>query len=465
MQFIRLSRITGAHIAQAITQALETMGLDISNIRGQGYDGASNMSSGRIGVQACIKEQSPLAVYVHCSGHCLNLTISTSCNLPEVRNVLDKMKHCCRFFLLSPKRNGLLELVVSNHIQEPSKRKVLLDMCRTRWAERHIAYQHFYQAYTYIVEALEVIGHRQHLERHGDLYRDWDTQSRSEAQQILASITGFDFIVIFLMVYHYLAHLSGITVQLQGTAVDIIQAYTMISDIKHVYRKEREDVDERFESVIYTQAVRLADKVGTTPCRPRIPKRQKNRSNVPGDTVVDFYKRNVVIPFMDHIIKNLEDRFSPLAVTATSLLGLVPSLICSREIDIREATEVYHNDLPSPELVPQEVMRWKVRYENMPEEKRPATLAAAMKECDAMYFPNINVLLKIACTLPVTSCHCEHSASSLRRLSTYNRASMGQERLSSLSLLHMHYDKELDLDEVVDTYARLHPRQLELDYH
>jgi len=50
-------------------------------------------------------------------------------------------------------------------------------------------YQHFYQVYTFIVEALEMIGHRQYIEEHGDLYTDWDTASRSEAQQILASIS------------------------------------------------------------------------------------------------------------------------------------------------------------------------------------------------------------------------------------------------------------------------------------
>ncbi len=40
---------------------------------------------------------------------------------------------------------------------------------------------------------------------------------------------------------------------------------------------------------------------------------------------------------------------------------------------------------------------------------------------------------------------------------------MGQERLSSLALLHIHYDKVFDLDEVVGIYARLHTRRLQLD--
>ena len=57
----------------------------------------------------------------------------------------------------------------------------------------------------------------------------------------------------------------------------------------------------------------------------------------------------------------------------------------------------------------------------------------------------------------------ERSASALRRLHNYMRASMGNSRLSSLALLHMHYDMDVDLDEVVTRYAHLHPRKFELD--
>ena len=39
--------------------------LPVENIRGQGYDGASNISSECIGVQAQIREVSPLATYIH----------------------------------------------------------------------------------------------------------------------------------------------------------------------------------------------------------------------------------------------------------------------------------------------------------------------------------------------------------------------------------------------------------------
>ena len=149
MTFLSLERLTGRYIAEKIIEFLKDNDLNVESIRGQGYDGTSNMSSERVGVQAQIKELSPLATYIHCSSHQLYLVITHSCILAEVHNVVDQLQHCCHFFLTSPKRSGLLELIVSKGVVDKCKRKPLLDLCKTRWVERHTAYQHFYQSFTH----------------------------------------------------------------------------------------------------------------------------------------------------------------------------------------------------------------------------------------------------------------------------------------------------------------------------
>ena len=102
------------------------------------------------------------------------------------------------------------------------------------------------------------------------------------------------------------------------------------------------------------------------------------------------------------------------------------------------------------------------RYENVPEDKQPFSLASAIKDSNWDLFPNIYVLLQLACTLPAISCKCEQSASVLKHFNTYIHASMGQERLSSLALLHIHYDHTINTDNVVNIYSCLHPRRMEL---
>ena len=72
-------------------------------------------------------------------------------------------------------------------------------------------------------------------------------------------------------------------------------------------------------------------------------------------------------------------------------------------IHINAAVESYKNDLPSSELVDEELVRWKSKFEKL-DEKRPNSCAKSLPFCDSKYFPYVFVLLKIAATIPVTSC-------------------------------------------------------------
>ena len=49
--------------------------LPLSQCRGQAFDGASNMSGIRNGVQALLKKVEERALYVHCLAHNLNLCL------------------------------------------------------------------------------------------------------------------------------------------------------------------------------------------------------------------------------------------------------------------------------------------------------------------------------------------------------------------------------------------------------
>ena len=65
-------------------------------------------------------------------------------------------------------------------------------------------------------------------------------------------------------------------------------------------------------------------------------------------------------------------------------------------------------------------------------------------------------------TLPVKSCECERSFSMIKQLKTHIRSTMGQERLSGLALMNIHRDIPIAADAIVDSFARSHPRRMEL---
>ena len=87
----------------------------------------------------------------------------------------------------------------------------------------------------------------------------------------------------------------------------------------------------------------------------------------------------------------------------------------------------------------------------------PDNLLQALGTCEKDSFPNINCLLVIACTLPISSAEAERSFYLLRRIKTYLRSTMSKERLSDLSVIAMHYGEQVSADEVCQAS---HPRRL-----
>ena len=91
----------------------------------------------------------------------------------------------------------------------------------------------------------------------------------------------------------------------------------------------------------------------------------------------------------------------------------------------------------------------------------PSSIATTLTETSPEIFPNIYCLLTTLAVLPVTSCVAERCISCLRRLKTYLRSSMGQDRLTGLALLHIH-DIPIDVDQIIEEFAILHPRRMKL---
>ena len=110
----------------------------MNSIRGQGYDGASNMAGKVKGVKARIQQENNKALYFYCASHYLSLCIAKACSVPAVKNMMATLEQLSFFFKRSPKRQRKLEETILAAIPDSKKTK-LVDHCRTRWVERHTA--------------------------------------------------------------------------------------------------------------------------------------------------------------------------------------------------------------------------------------------------------------------------------------------------------------------------------------
>ena len=121
----------------------------------------------------------------------------------------------------------------------------------------------------------------------------------------------------------------------------------------------------------------------------------------------------------------------------------------------------YEDDLPDVDFLECELRMWQLRFANQ-EPPLPSTFNQLLSHTDALSFPNILTAMRIFGTIPVTTCICERSISTLRRLKTFMRSTMGQKRLTSLALLNVHREIILDKEKVIDCFALKHTRRMVL---
>ena len=105
--------------------------------------------------------------------------------------------------------------------------------------------------------------------------------------------------------------------------------------------------------------------------------------------------------------------------------------------------------------------RWNQKW-NTGANIQSTTFSETLKITDGDEFPNIKILLKIACVLPIGSASAERSFSAYRRCNTYLRSTMGEERRSDLCLMHIHHSltSGINVQDIVTTYITRNKRRL-----
>ncbi|MCG8623082.1 MAG: hypothetical protein MJE68_13940 [Proteobacteria bacterium] len=257
-------------ISKKILEALShpSVSLDPCRIRGQAYDGASVMSGevGRGGVEAHIKEISPLAIYTHCYSHCLNLSIAASCKVQEVRNLISLINESHLFFSSSPKRQRLFELTVREFLSYTSASK-LPGLCKTRWVERHTCFEVFLEMYEALVTFLNALlfpHEYPQLASSGGSW-NWDSKTKVMAQGLKAALSAFQTIAVSIITKNVLDEVKTLAAKLQKRDQDIYEAYVMVDGVISEVKSLRNTIDTTF-CYWYQEILELAETVGITEC-------------------------------------------------------------------------------------------------------------------------------------------------------------------------------------------------------
>lgn len=450
--FVKIKKMDAETIANSITSALKSWDLDMDSLVGQGYDGASVMSSSKNGVQAKIAAQYPNAVYVHCRSHVLNLAIASGCkNVPSIRNLFDDVSKLTWFLGGSAKRKELFLDAAANQsseevdhllaegdggeldecekaLQEGSRRTTVPKFCPTRWTARVSTLSALMAKYATVLEAMESIS----LTSTGDAH--------SDARSYVRLLEDPQFIATLAVAQAILSYLAPVTKSLQAKNCNLAAAYKDVALARECIRGARND---HSWSRVWSKIEKLARSVDVTMTKPRTTRVQRHRANAgPEDQPPsDYYKINVYFPFIDHVISELETRFSDEHEGLLAAQNLIPVNLPQLTNSHVDAIETYYGTfltfVEKVSLRP-EVGKWKKIYEHVPQENKPSSANLALNECSPQMFPALHKILVILLTTPVGSVSCERSFSALRLLKLWTRSSMTEERLSGLAMLKIH---------------------------
>ena len=214
------------------------------------------------------------------------------------------------------------------------------------------------------------------------------------------------------------------------------------------------------------ECTEMADVVGSNEERPGTTKYQRHRLNDDAATTAEYYKMAFAILFLDHLLQSLRDRFSNEDGAVVSAWSIIAAIVVSEQ-DLQGLAgqlKIYEPDLPLTAPLVNELRRWRFCWIQKKQTGTtiPDTMKYTLGYADEDCFSSIRILLILGCTLPVTSAEAERSFYLLRQLKTHLSSGMTEARLSSLTLVSMHYHICLDLktQDVAKGFIKDHPRRL-----
>ena len=214
---------------------------------------------------------------------------------------------------------------------------------------------------------------------------------------------------------------------------------------------------------LYQKVLNLSELVQSTEERPRVYSGQRNRDNTPTESVADYWKRAVAIPFLDVICSELECRLSKEKQAHWALCSHFYSnryqVIWKKQLaELAKGLQgKWEHLLPISSAFESELLRWRSYCEQQALDN-VSVRCLLSKHANNLFSPNFRELLKILSVLPIGSTEAEWSFSCVR---TWLRSTMTTEKLSDLAVIAMHcHTVRIHRDQVCDKYMAMHPRRM-----
>ena len=422
-------------------------------MRGQSFDGASNMTGSKNGVVQKVQQIEPRAVFIHCNGHLINLATSDSVKSSKILSeALSNAYEIEKLIKKSPKREARF-----NKLKEEigSTNTSIRAFSRTRWTVKANSIKSIIDNYSLLIQTFE-----QDLEE-SKMPLEMSTRIRG----IVSIMTKFSCFFSFKLAYFILRHTDSLATKIQKSDLNAAQGFELAMMTVATLEAEKNEANfEQFYGIVTETA--KSQKVDD----PVLPRQRKIPIKLDGtmkpipifSNVYDFYKF-YYYEALETIISNIRERFEQkgykMVMTLENLL-LKSAMWRDYQEELAEVTDFYGSDLNRNDLEIQ-LLTYKVKF--MEFKTGNVTLNDVIEFMRqpgySDFFPEISTVLRLVLVLPASNAQSERVFSILKRIKTPIRNSMEQERLKNIMILNIHSNeaKTLNLAEVANDFVSALP--------
>ena len=450
----------GASLLELLVSILQNLELNVTNVRAQCYDGAASMRGKYSGLASRVKELEPRAIYIHCHAHLLNLTLQSALSsIRDIRNVLGTVTSLYSYLEASAKRHERFQ-EIQKALNASKPPTTLKHLCETRWASRYRAVHSLRSSFEAVVLTLQAVS-------------DEDPRTGHEAESLLKAINTFVF-YFYIIVLDALLKVTGVLSDyLQGEVVLLSNARNAASSTVSTLKSYRTDSKFlEFWSAAEQATCDLHFEPPHVPRRRKVPRRiDDGTSDGDSPDSPEAVHRPIYFQLIDLLQVELEERFASndheaLIAIETLLLDSIVKSEPSAEC-IAKVTSFYGNDLdPTKFEVELTIFYHQIKNEVLPKKDIQGICEIFSINNYASLYPEIYNLLKLYLVVPVASAGAERSFSTLRRVKTWMRSTMTEDRLSSLALMCVEKEVtkhlETNIEELVSQFADSSSRRLAL---
>lgn len=449
--FLLLEGDVGAITERLIAEVTEKYDLDMKHCRGQAYF-CSGVSALKVkAVVARITELYPLAILTPCSNSSLNICLANSITFTGVQLVMSTLKKLDAFFSKSPLLQSQLENAISIYYQgNEEKATVLKEACNSKWTDQHDAFEIAVDLLEALLLCMDSI--------HDNEDHKWNDEVAHNAFVISEALADFEFVMTLVVLKNTLSFTRAFGKNLQGQTNEVFFASSSLTAVLHSLNEVFENI-EVYHEFWFEEAVSLAAALEIPVKIPRLyyRKRPATGEEVQPET---YYKENVTVPVVTHVIRELSDFFSEDHLRALKSLSIVPAIMGQLKFNTSEETsaEMYKNDLPNPDTFPAELHCWKIKWKHGTKDVvMPTTIYDTLQLSDAKFFPNVCAVLKILYSLPVFALTSDKGTPADLRLKKYLEDTPVYHRNKTMALLRINCGIKHDLDRMVETYLKMFP--------